>query len=965
MSDLSKQELQNSVRSENLLYGWGAVLAIGRGALDKAMQDAFLKGLGSLTYIEPFSDRFSINQGASQLIEIEGLIIGCPQLSFEHAVATDRIVTVRMPLLAGDYRYLLQLPGEPPRFHRSLSVREGMGYVLEARCRLTVQNDKVSRQLQMVLDLGEATHFTCNLGETDYERTQIGTHLQQWLLSQPEERRILKLAACNLRDYRALTPKSIALMTQPAPWVAEQGHEGEGAAVLFMQLGVDWEPGTLPTAAYPYLLPKDGSAEVALVSQSDLEDLGLGMPQGVLAAITVGSSRQVILEQVSLDRSEDPLSFGALQAGPLTRELVPSISQMTAASKRQFAMVGGSGAIDWTARNLYRPAASGSMTAGQYEARPVQDFVKSTQVVLVSGHAQVDAEQVSASALVVEHDQPLVIAPQTANWSLGDPAIEFVAAGGSAITWSLQGEKLGELNASGNRATFIPDEPAAQAAPIQLQRVRANYNDNGLEHAIEACVVIVNRPASLDVEPFHIPRHASFQPVQFQVPENWRDRVREAGMSPPQVLTLSDYAWTVFGEGTITAEGVYTPPANPTFSASVVRVVLLGRVSGYAIVEHGRSEHARSAVLADWADLDHFYLKALSAPQCFANGMQQILVQVDIQTDQEGSSMPPISDDELQTLKFYTVGGSELKVVEVGIEPPEAGTPGTWVMNRQHNPLLEMRPLQGASSEPLRAAPGQTLWNYYLQTTSTVPVEIYAMFKQSGLGGRWFNSEVVSKDNGKVALQGLVLPTYDPSKDYPWDEQDKRVVEKGTRVDNDTFNYMTLTVDYWKLTHVVDQRRIPFVAIDIDEKDNRSTLRWASDEYEDEMLSYSGFLFGSQSEDGEDDKGKEMIYDGTLVSMASTRKRVLQPLDASRAPAEGELLLSLNRVTDFRLRREQPDDPDVLTDEDEEKRKLLKQPFRFRLLDRQGNRHALQVSYAGAGRDGRNTFLLSKQPARR
>lgn len=957
MSVFSKQDLQRSLRDENLLHGWGAALAIGRDALNKATQDAFLRGLGSLTYLEPFSDRFSINQGASQLIEIEGLVTGCPQLSFEHAVVTDRIVTVRIPLVAGDYRYLLELPGEPPRFHRSLSIREGMDYALEARCKLAVQADSVSRQLQVVLDLSEATRFTCNLGETGYERTQIGSHLQQWLLSQPEERRIFQLASFNLRDYRALTPQSVSLVTQPAPWVGEQGHEGEGVAVLFMQLGVDWQPGTLPTGAYPYLLPKDGSAEIALASQSDLKDLGLGSPQDALAAIALGSGRQMVLDQESFDLDDGPLSFGTLQAGPLTRELVPSISQITAASGCQFAMAGGSGAIDWTARNLYRPAASGSMIAGEYEARPIHDFVKSTQVVLVSAHAQGDAEQLSASALVVEHDQPLIIAPQTASWSLGDPAIEFVAAGGSAITWSLQGEQLGELTASGNRATFLPDEPAAQAAPIQLQRVRATYNDGGVEHVVEACVVLVNRPASLDIRPFHLPRHGTFQPVQFQVPENWRDRVREAGISPPQTLASSDYVWTVFGEGTITAEGLYTASPSSTCSASVVRVVLLGRVSGYAVIEHGRSEHARSAVMSDWADLDHFYLKTLSAPQCYANGMQQILVQVDIQTDQKDSAAPPISDDELQTLKFYTMGGSELEVVEVGIEPPEAGTPGTWVMNRQHNPLLEMRAGQGASLEPQRAVPGQTLWNYYLQTTSTLPVEIYAMFKQSGLGGRWFNSETVSKDNGKVALQGIMPPTYDPSRDYPWDEQDKRVRQEGQTVDNDTFNYMTLTVDYWKLTHVVDQRRIPFVAIDIDPGDNKSTLRWASDEYEDEMLSYSGFMFGGECQ--------EMLYDGTLVRMAGRRERPLQVLETGLAPARGELLLSLNRVTDFRLRFEQPDDPDVLDDEDEDKRELLKQPFRFRLLDQQGNRHALQVSYAGAGRDGRNTFLLAKQPARR
>ncbi|WP_079227033.1 hypothetical protein [Pseudomonas putida] len=952
---LSKSEQLQQLRDENLLYGWGAAMSIGRKALNILLQDAFLGSLGNMTYLEPFADYFPINEGNSQVIEIEGLVIGPAQVSFESAVATDRLVTVRMNLLAGEYRYRLHLPGEPPRFHRSFTIREQMGFYLEARCRLALVMDPVALKRQIVLDLSEATHFTCNLGERPYERTKIGERLQAWLAEQPEERRLLRLGEFDMRNYQPLSLTNGSLITHPAPWAGEPGKQGDGALVVFMQTGVDWEPGNLPAGNYAYSLPEDGSADIALATQTDLRDLKLGEPADVLKSLTLGNRRQITLTETH--QLDAVLSFGKLARGTLNRELQPAFTTLGATQSCQFMMSGGTGATEWRARNMFRPLATGSMDAGLYRARASQDFVKKTQMVLVTGHAAGDDERTSASALVVETDQPLTIAPQTVNWSIDDPTIEFVAAGGAAVTWTLEGDKVGSLVSEGHRATFTPAAPPDPSPPVQRQRVRVKYNDNGLEYATEACVIIVNRPSSLGVEPFYVAREDSFTPITFSLAEDWREALAKAGIRPPDALQQSDIVWSVVGEGSITPEGLYTPPDSAVSSASVVRAVVRNRLSGYAIIEHGQRQGTRSASVANWNKLSHFYVKASTTPECYANGMQQIQIQVDIQTDQEDGFVDPISDDELQTLKFYTVNGSELKVVDVGIEPPAAGTPGTWVMRRSHNPLLEMRGTSGASPAPVPAAAGQTLWDYWLQTTSTVPVEVYAMFKQSGLGGRWFSSVEQSKDNGKVRVQGLTLPTYDPATDYPWSAEEKRVKQEGKAVGNDTFNYMTLTVDYWKLTHVqAPGKRIPFVAIDIDWFGNKSVMRWASDEYEDELCSYSGFMVGGLDE--------EMIYDGALARMAGKRGLTLEKLEPTRAPASGELLFSLNRVTNFRQRYETPDDPDILTDEEAPQREHLLRTFKFRLLDQQGNRHDLQIGYPGSGRDGRNTFLLSRQPKR-
>ena len=643
----------------------------------------------------------------------------------------------------------------------------------------------------------------------------------------------------------------------------------------------------------------------------------------------------------------------SLQRGALNRELQPASVALGATEQCEFKMSGGTGGIEWHARNLFRPLATGIMDEGRYRVRSDQDFVKKTQMVLVTGHAQDDRSDINASALVVESDQPLTIAPQTVNWSIGNGPIQFSSDAGAGAIWSLEGEKLGDLVTAGSQATFTPSPPPDSAPPIQLQRVRLKRNDNGKEHITESCVVMVNRPSSLRIEPFHVARQGTFAPIQFELPQGWREALSTIDKERLANVTEVDYEWSVIGEGSITTEGLYTPPASAVYSASVVRLVLLNVVSGYAIIEHGQRQGTRLASVASWNDLDSFYIRAMAAPQCYANGMQQIHIQVEINTKDPGDgNHGPISDDELQSLNFYVLNGSILEVVDVGIEPPAAGVPGTWVMRRSHNPLLESMPGSGGSSVPVPAANGRTLWDYWLQTTSTVSVEVYAIFKQSGLGGSYFNSEKVSQQNGKLRVHGIIPPTYDPA-DYPGFEEGERVKQQGKVVNNDRFNYMDLTVDLWKLTHVRSDRRIPFVSIDIDEADNKSAMRWASKEFEDELCSYSGFMIGGA--------GEEMIYDGQLTVMAAKRGLKLEEVEPDKRPAIGELLISLNRVTNFRLRYETPDDSDDLTDEERPQRNYLVRSFKFRLLDQQGNRHNLQVNYAGVER---NTFVLSVQPPR-
>ncbi|PYB76665.1 hypothetical protein DMX11_11015 [Pseudomonas sp. LB-090624] len=947
MNPFSTSALLQRLSEEDRFFGWGAVMALSRKALNTSLQDHYLQSLGKLTYLEPFDDAFSINEGNEQIIEIEGLVLGAAHVSFEGAVSTDRLVTVRMNLLAGDFRYRFQLAGQPPRLHRSFTIRETQGFYLEAQCKFELRLDPISMKQEIVIDIAQASRYGCNLGFDNYERTQIGKRLGQWLVQQNEERRVLRMGSFNLRNYEPLDLRKGALITLPAPWAATPGFEGDGALVVFMQKGVDFKGGNMPSQPYPYPLPNEASTDVMLLTPPIMQELKLGEPADVVRWLALGNDRRVALSETHL-LADASVSFGSLARGALSREVQPAISTLGAAHKQSFALSGGSGGVEWQARNLFRPRATGTMNDGLYQATARENFARPTQMILVTGHALDDDESLVASALVVETDKPLTIAPQTVNWSNGDGPIEFVVSGGAAVDWSLEGEELGKLDKNGNKATFT--YTAQHTSGIQRQRIRVTYDNEGIQSSAEASVVIVHTPAAVYVEPFHVPRENAQAPIQFSF-LNWREALVAAGKTPPATLQEADIEWTVVGEGEITPDGLYTPPLKPESSASVVMVDLMGLAFGYAIVEHGEDgmgTGTRSSIASGWATLSSFTLKTLSAPRCFANGMQQIQVEVSIITTQGDSIVDPIGEDDMATFGFYVEGGGLLDVVDVGIEPG-AGKPETWVMRRTKNGKLITQPGVVEGGAPAEQQ-GELIRHFWLQTTATQEVTIYAMFKKAGLGGLWQPSQEISPQDGEVKVTGIMRPGV-AITDFDWSKEPIRVEQLGEDVGNDTFSYKTLTIDYWYLKHIMRELKIiPFVEMRVENDDNLSVMRWETEEYEDELCSYSGYVFGNSKE--------EMIYDPQLVVMSAHRGVPLKALHLNHAPPDNTLMISLTRIINFPYRHQLKDNADALYDFEEEVRPTLLRPFKFSLLDQEGNRHYLRVMYRGVDR---NQFMLDLQ----
>lgn len=914
------------------MLGWGAIFGVSKAALDLQLQERFLERYRLQSFPPAFNDTFAIHNGGRQWAEFSGLVMGPPTLDFSRTNQLDDWVNVRLELIAGDFTVVSRLPANPPLIESSSNIVKGMGLYLRARVQVSTAIDRDNGYLTVNLDWSSAEGFTCNLGRTKYAQQAIANALGKWLKTMP----VSELLGWDLRGYGAFDPHYVKVLTQPAPWTEEPDAEGDGAVLLFMQLGSDVKEGTLPLpgAPLPYWLTRDAGPQVAILGADYIDKCGY--PATVAAqALSLRNQRQLAWKA----RGRSGVTLGSLEDTPATRRVEPALVTLAAGSTQAFTLKGATKA-DWSATNTYLTSASGSMTLeGGYTSRASTEFVKQTQLVMVDG--QKTGEESSGTALVVESREAIQIYPRLAVWEPGQPAIEMRASGGNGKTlkWNVVGEVWGDFSASeGAENSFTPHTSDTFLPMVRLQQFEVTDG----EVTGSGCVVMVVWPAARVVTPHYVRREHATDPITFKV-----SRATKPGVG------LDGYKWEVFGDGDIDEEsGHYTPPVTSTRSCSVVMAIKDDNFAGYAIIEHG-PRLAKSVQSTSWVGLNKFYVKATGAGRGYANGLQQIEVLVTIETKvHEGEADVKVSPEDLNTLRFYAKGGSELPIIEgdVGFAPPaDSSEPGTWKVNLLHNPRYSMLDGAGvvATAEPHNEQ-ATVYKRYYLQTTSVLAQDFYAVFTR-GADDVPFNSQVVSADNGVVKLQGVERPGYAVGA-YTVGVTRVDQDPNGEIFDGDTFSYMDWTLDYYRLNLERQGVRIPFVSVVLDADDNPSAVRWESEQFSEGGVSYTGFALGGS------ESYKKLALSGRLQRLNAQRLVQLKDdIVDGQGPARGEFMVCLARQSNF-LYRHPKDSSDLY-----EIPEGLDRPFKFMLVDKEGNRHCLQFSYEVGGHR-RNKLLLELQP---
>lgn len=945
MTRHTKEKILEQLGKASVRFKWGGVLALDRSVLNRALEQQFNERLGAFGFIGPVSLQADLEEGGQQAVSFNGLTFGMPQVSFEDAAFTGPELTLRVPIIAGNHVQQVTPVAKPTRVLQSFSIREDMGYWVAGKLPLQLASNASGTSATLILDLAQMNEWSCNLTTFDYANNMIGQRLKATLGDMAVYRRSYTLGRFDLQEYYPLSPDRLELRTMAAPWGTQEGpRQGDGAALVFMQLGTDDTQGESPNPHFdfPYPIPEHASGlPGTLILDPTLRDLGAGDALEALKSLHILDGYRFVDSERRMPL--DWVLFGAWQPGKGAVSIAPAQSSVIAGQRRPFTLQGVSDAVRWSARNLARPLATGAFEGAEYCSRDVADFAQDQQLVVVSATYPEGETEGRRHALLIEHARPVQVAPHVASWSEGNSPIELRAASsdGGTLHWSLVDtlqlpdgpqrqssparapgigpQSLGILQDLGDgRARFTPHAPSDAVPEILIQRIRVTDEQSGA--SAECAVIIVAWSASLAVEPYHVPQLQSSQTIPFTLGDSNRK-----------------VTWHVFGEGDIDGDGNYTPPANPVLPAAVIMADDGDDGSGYAIVEFAQGRVASSATKS-WASLSTFEIKVVGSPVCFANGWQQLEVEVSVAASDGSNNQPlEISDADLATLRLLVHGSSnEIPFLAPGEDAIDPKSGLTWAVSNDRNviPPPGQRVAEHKGVEPL----GQIRTrSFFIHTRQAATLEVFAAIQNSE-SFVWFYSQ---GEKGKVTLTGTTVPQFAIAS-YSFSRE--RVSREVSPIEGDEFVYLDKSNDYWRLEHVLREGKIvKFVQLKI-AGNNRSLVRWASEQYEDHYCSYTGFAFHPGIQDAVADE--RMLYDGTVYRLAKARAHTLPDFQNGRAPAPGELMLSLNRLSHFKFW----DDEGTARPY----RAKLGKPLLLELIDQEGNQHKLLVDFGISSADAAN-----------
>lgn len=934
---VSQENVQASVR-----LGWGGVLALDRSILDLSLREQYLETLGNFGMMDPIHLEAYLDEGERVSVSLQGLVLGPPQLSFENATRFSQDLTLRMNILAGEYMRVVHLPGRPKRVVESFTITEAMGYRVEAPLSLRLGRPEGSRFTLLELDLASATGFSTNLGPNPYANNVIGRRLQESISYMWAYQRTYSLGRFVMDDYYPLSPDQFMVRTMPAPWGQSEGspRHGDGAVLVFMQLGIDVRPGGQPDPGidFPYPIAEKASGlPGTLILVPDIEDLAAGGIKDVLKTFSLPSGH----EFVPGDRKTgaDLVVSGYWQKKQQAVAVEPALATVVSGQSIPFTAAGATGTVRWSATNLKRPAAVGTFNGASYSPRPAGSFVEDQQMVLVTATSPEAGGEGRSHALVMESARAVHVAPRVSTWVQGEDPIELRASSVEAgrLEWALVGaallsegeqrvqtldEPIGDLVDKGDgRAIFTPYTPGGDRSLFKVQRIRCTHRLTG--KSAEAAVVVIRWHAGLNVVPFHVPQAVSVQPTPFTVMSE--DFSQDIG---------STMTWTVNGEGEFDGN-VYMPPKNPQLPIAVVTARDGVERAGYAIVEFSEGQQEIAGLLS-WEALGTFELRAIGAPQCFANGWQQIEVEVTVAAANDHNNQPvDISDADLATLKFLNADSNNdlpfLAPMEEALGSVDLGGED-WAVNREANNINRQAAVNAGPIEPLQARTRR----FFFHSRKPGMIRVIASI-QNTLTGKTVTSSV-GGEKGRLELRGVDLPSFTQEL---YSFKRTRVAGDESPSEGDEFAYVDKSTDNWLLEHVLREGRVTkFARLFIKDADRKSAVRWSWKPgsstppiKDDDFVSYTGFSF--QSVDG--GVRDELLFDGLLYRMAKQREYSLPKVVQGVKPGAGQLMLILQRDTGFVLQSEM---------EDPVYRQSLEKDLEFTLLDVEGNVHPLTFAFA-------------------
>ncbi|AHG43540.1 hypothetical protein N018_09715 [Pseudomonas syringae CC1557] len=255
----SKEFLLQTMKGRANTLGWGAIVSFNRTKVNHLLAQQHIARFTTESFLPAIRGEISLE--GTQTVELSGIILSEPRLSFENASLSDAMARLHMDIVGGTLTLIENAPGSASRAISSFNIAEQHGYSLDANIELRKVVGTINKKSEVVLDLSMATGFTSNLIETGISDTLIGNFFKTQFDALPMELQVYSLGILELGEEDLLAPKDFYLLTQAAPGAKNLKADtyGDGAVVMFVRTKNSLHNGVLPEndTGMPYFIPDD------------------------------------------------------------------------------------------------------------------------------------------------------------------------------------------------------------------------------------------------------------------------------------------------------------------------------------------------------------------------------------------------------------------------------------------------------------------------------------------------------------------------------------------------------------------------------------------------------------------------------------------------------------------------------------------------------------------------------------
>lgn len=265
MSNYSLNELTRRMQGKSVTLGWDAVVFMNRAKVNSLLEQQYITRFNQDSFMKQVFGAPAMTPDGSEVLELSGLILSQPRLSFEKASLRDSRVTATMDIVSGTVSYVRKGSNQVPEtILYSYVVSAHQGYTVTMDIDLAASKGTVNEQGQVIVDIAQGYNCVCNLVTDPNAQGKLGDFFKALFFEQKPEDRIYTLGILDLRDVDLLAPRSFIIRTMATEEgkIRTSDDYSEGAVVLLVRTKGNPRDGDDPAeGALDYLIPNDRDAQ--------------------------------------------------------------------------------------------------------------------------------------------------------------------------------------------------------------------------------------------------------------------------------------------------------------------------------------------------------------------------------------------------------------------------------------------------------------------------------------------------------------------------------------------------------------------------------------------------------------------------------------------------------------------------------------------------------------------------------